>query len=286
MKDIMSLLFETDAFRVCEENKPFWYTSGKIGPYFVNTHFLYGSEKEANQLLDFINKQLEEEEKINIPKNIFDEVLKQYNQNQIFKDVVDALTDYIKQEINVSEIDYISGGERRDWLFSNLVAYLIDKPHISLFKDMSSVVSDSKFEINEVIQKIDGKNVLHIADLVNQASSYTRYIDIIGKLGGQIKWSAAVVDRMQGGTERLQEWNIKPLSLFKIDKSLFEKAQELNIITEEQKQMLNAFVDNPDESMRTFLKQHPEFLKDALNADEKSAERAKKCIESNLYDLK
>lgn len=35
MSDIMSYLFETKAIRFCEENKPFWYTSGKIGPYFI-----------------------------------------------------------------------------------------------------------------------------------------------------------------------------------------------------------------------------------------------------------
>ena len=55
MKDLMSLLFDTNAFKICAENKPFWYTSGKIGPYFVNTHFLYGSENDANELLDYIN---------------------------------------------------------------------------------------------------------------------------------------------------------------------------------------------------------------------------------------
>ena len=43
----MSLLFETNAFRVCEENKPFWYTSGKIGPYFINADYLYGSEENT-----------------------------------------------------------------------------------------------------------------------------------------------------------------------------------------------------------------------------------------------
>ena len=27
MNDLTSYLFKTNAFRVCEENKPFWYTS-------------------------------------------------------------------------------------------------------------------------------------------------------------------------------------------------------------------------------------------------------------------
>ena len=47
MSNLVSYLFQTNAFKVCPDNKPFWYTSGKIGPYFINTHFLYGSEKEA-----------------------------------------------------------------------------------------------------------------------------------------------------------------------------------------------------------------------------------------------
>ena len=47
MSDIISYLFETNAIRFCEENKPFWYTSGKIGPYFINTHFVYGNEDDA-----------------------------------------------------------------------------------------------------------------------------------------------------------------------------------------------------------------------------------------------
>ena len=56
MSDLTSYLFETNAIRFCEENKPFWYTSGKIGPYFINTHFVYGSEKDAVELLITNNK--------------------------------------------------------------------------------------------------------------------------------------------------------------------------------------------------------------------------------------
>ena len=39
---IVSWLFETDAVRVCPEGQPFWYTSGKLGPFYINTQFLYG----------------------------------------------------------------------------------------------------------------------------------------------------------------------------------------------------------------------------------------------------
>ena len=51
--NVMNYLFETNAFKIAPENKPFWYTSGKIGPFFINAQFLYGSENDSKELLDF-----------------------------------------------------------------------------------------------------------------------------------------------------------------------------------------------------------------------------------------
>jgi len=56
---LIKWLFDTNAIRVCPKDKPFWYTSGTIGPYYINTHFLYGSEEKANKLLEFIDKEKE-----------------------------------------------------------------------------------------------------------------------------------------------------------------------------------------------------------------------------------
>ena len=98
-------------------------------------------------------------------------------------------------------------------------------------------------------------------------------------------WSCVVVDRMQGGTEKIKEKGILPLSLVQVDKSLFAKAEEMKFINKAQKEMLNNFFDNPDETMRNFLTLHPEFIKQSLNADEKTAKRAKLLVENNLYNL-
>lgn len=54
MNEVVSYLFKTNAIRFCEENEPFWYTSGKIGLYFINTHFVYGNEEDAVKLLSYI----------------------------------------------------------------------------------------------------------------------------------------------------------------------------------------------------------------------------------------
>lgn len=284
MSDIMSYLFETKAVKFCEENKPFWYTSGKIGPYFINTHFVYGSEKDATELLSFIDECLAD--KKTLPEKVFKKVLKQYEENEIYHNVIDAMKNYIEKNIDVSEIDYISGGERRDWFFSNILSYLLDKPHISIYKDLSSVISDSKFENSETVNTIDNKKVLHVADLVTVASSYIRaWIPAIKNIGGQMCWSCVVVDRMQGGKEKIEAQGVKAFSLVNVDNTLFETAYKNGIINENQLTMLKKFFENPDETMKQFLINHPEFLENSLNADEKTAKRAKLLVDGNLYGL-
>ena len=284
MSDIMSYLFKTNAIRFCEENKPFWYTSGKIGPYFINTHFVYGSEKEATTLLSFIDESLSN--KLTLPEKVFKKVLKQYEENEVYHNVIESMKQYILENINIQDVDYISGGERRDWFFSNILAYLLDKPHISIYKDLSTVVSDSKFENTLELKDITGKKVLHIADLVTVASSYLRaWIPAIKNLGGKLAWSCVVVDRMQGGRKKLEENGVKFLSLVNVDNTLFETANKNGIINENQLEMLKNYFKNPDETMKQFLINHPEFLENSLKADEKTIKRAKLLIDGNLYGL-
>ena len=284
MIDIMSYLFKTNAIRFCEENKPFWYTSGKIGPYFINTHFVYGSEKDATSLLAFIDDSLSN--KLTLPGKVFKKVLKQYEENEIYHNVIESMKKYILENINIQDVDYISGGERRDWFFSNILAYLLNKPHISIYKDLYTVVSDSKLENTIVLKDITGKKVLHIADLVTVASSYLRaWIPAIENLGGNLAYSCVVVDRMQGGKQKLEENGIKFLSLVNVDNTLFETANKNGIINNNQLEMLKNYFKNPDETMKKFLTNHPEFIENSLKADEKTAKRAKLLIDGNLYGL-
>ena len=287
MNDLMSLLFKTDAFKVCKENEPFWLTSGTISPYFSNTHFLYGSEKSAQEFLDFIDVQLETVPKDLIPANLFEQLLKQYETNDIYKTVIDTLKEFIEKKIDLNIIDYISGGERRDWFFSILIAYLLGKPHITIYKDLTTVVNTCDFEESTPVEKLPGKRVLHIADLITMASSYLKFwIPAIKNLEANIVTSISVVNRLQGGDQVLNNLGIRSLSLLQIDETLFEKAKELGVINEAQFKMLQEFAKEPFESMRNFLIAHPEFLENSLNSSNaKTVKRAKVCQEQNLYKL-
>lgn len=282
--NLFGFLFKTNAVNICPENSPFWYTSGKIGPYYINAEFLYGSKQDSEDLLNCINAEKNNE--LELPKKVFEKVQKQYDENEIYRHVINEMKSKIEDNIDINEIDYISGGERRDWFFSYMIAKLLKKPHITIYKNLNAVVSDSNFEDTKTVEKIEGKRVLHIVDMINTSSSYTRaWIPVIEKLGAKIKWSMSCVDRMQGGAKVLEDNGIKCMSIVQVDKNLFDKALELKVINEEQYNMVNEYIKNPDETMRKFLIRHPEFLKNALSSDEKTAGRAKMCIEQNLYNL-
>ena len=284
MSNIMSYLFETKAIKFCEENKPFFLTSGMISPYFVNTHFLFGSEKEATEFLSYIDTLLED--RISLPKKVFDKVLVQYQNNSIFKYTIDTMIKSITDSVDLTQIDYISGGERRDWYFSNMIAYLLKKPHLTLFKDMEAFVSPYDFSSTEKITDLTGKKALNASDLVTAASNYVRsWLPAIRNLNGELAWTCYVVDRKQGGTETLIKEGVQTIPLAFVDNSLFERAYELHVINSAQLEMLKKFYEDPYSTMKQFLINHPEFLENALHADEKTKKRAQLLIDGNLYGL-
>lgn len=284
MSNIISYLFETNAIKFCEEGKPFWYTSGKIGPYFINTHFVYGSEEKATEFLSSIDNALND--KNTLPEKIYKQVYNQYNTNNIYKNVIDEMKSFIETKIDINSIDYISGGERRDWFFSNILAHLLNKPHITIFKDLTTLVSDSNFENTHAVSLLENKNVLHVTDLITVASSFIRaWIPAIKELKATMCFALSVVDRMQGGKDYLKKEGVESFSLVNVDKSLFNKANELNIINKSQVKLLNDFFENPDETMRNFLIENPNFIDEALKSDEKTAKRAKLLLDGNLYNL-
>ena len=98
-------------------------------------------------------------------------------------------------------------------------------------------------------------------------------------------WSCVVVDRMQGGKDKIEAEGVKAYSLVNVDNTMFETAYKNNIINEKQLQMLKKFFENPDETMKQFLIEHPDFIGNALHSDEKTVKRAKLLVDNNLYGL-
>ena len=58
----------------------------------MNAQFLYGSEEDANNLLSFIDSELENSSRYELPKNVFEKTLEQYKENEIYKSKQQYLT--------------------------------------------------------------------------------------------------------------------------------------------------------------------------------------------------
>jgi len=276
----LSWLFETKALKISPASSPFWYTSGLIGPYYINTHFLCGGEEKANEILAFIDK-----ESNNIsafPTKLLEKLTEVYNNFPIFKDCIDALVVEAKNIPN-GLCDAISGGERRDWFFAPLVAQKLNKPIYYIYKSLE-IYDENGITVND----LNGKNVVNIADLLTVAHSFTRmWAPALAAKGGKLSWAMAVVDRMQGGKENIMGTGASGVStLFSIDQSLFDEALKLKYIDQGQYDLVSNYLTDPFIAMQNFLKTTPEFLENAKNSpDAKTRGRVEKLLGEDLYKL-
>lgn len=276
---IVSWLFETDAVRVCPEGQPFWYTSGKLGPFYINTQFLYGSEAAANRLLGVIEEACAGD-KLAFYDKVWADISAQLASCPIYAQLIDLLCEEAKK----MDADFISGGERRDYFFSMPVARKLGMGHLSIFKDLTSVYTDENgVSMDSAKANLAGKKSIHIADLITVASSYIRaWIPAVESLGAKIAYSLAVVDRDQGGAKILADAGCPLTTLVTIKPELFETAKALGRVNDKQLALVNAFIAAPDQFVTDFLNAHPDFLANEIAKGGKSAQRAELCIASGF----
>ena len=270
---MIELLFKTNAFKVSQSDRPFWYTSGKIGPFYINTHYLYGNGYEAEDLLNKIDNL--KNDKASLIQMLENEITKQYQENEVYRKAIDSMIVKLKESIDLNEVDYISGGERRDWFFSVIIAKLLNKKHIYLFKNDTPVLVDGDITL--------GRS-LHIADLITEGSSYERaWIPQLKEYNITMPYTLVCVDRKQGGDTLLKDMGVNVISMVNVDKTLFDRALNLNLINNSQYQMLCDYMEDPDGAMKRFIDTNYAFLENALKSDDKTIERAKLCIEKGFY---
>ena len=276
-------LFKTNAVRVAPEQTPFWYTSGRLGPFYINTHFIVKDEENAVRLLKNIESYIAED-KLTAPKKIFEDMLAMYETSDTFRNCIDELVNTAKE----FKFDYISGGERRDFFFSMLPAYILKVPHLTIYKDMSAVYTS--FDMTDPVEAgsadLNGKKALHIADLITEASSYERaWIPVIRGLGSDITDTIAVVDRHQNGRAVLEGLGVNMVTLTGINRELFEEAQDKGVINAQQKELVMSFLDSPEKYMDDFLKAHPDFITGQIELGGKAKERAELAISKGFAKI-
>jgi orotate phosphoribosyltransferase len=281
--DLLEALVKSEALRIAPPGEVFWYTSGTLGPYYVSTHYLFGGPEAAQGLLDFIDS---DSGTADFHEKLSARVGEQLEKDAAFRNVIESLVSNIQTREGADQIDWVSGGERRDWFFSLPVAMTMGLPHLYIYKDGSTFLADNG--PLTAIDEFTGRNTAHIADLVTEASSYARaWIPAIRNRGGQMLISANVIDRAQGGMDVIDDAGVDGIALLRVDETLFGDLLERGMIDGEQQAVLLDYLGDPAGAMKRFLQATPGFLEKALNSsDARKAERARLLVDQDPYGLK
>jgi orotate phosphoribosyltransferase len=282
-KHVVSWLIDTGAVRVCPEDRPFWYTSGKLGPLYINTHYLCGGKETASELLMDIEAEASRRP-LSLTRIIGDKLEALLHSDPRYAGVIARLIELAGES---GEFDCVSGGERRDWFFSMPVARALGLPHLSLFKNLSAVYTNAKGDSDRAERTaLHGKRLLHVADLVTEASSYLRaWIPTVEETDARIVATVVVVDRGQGGKQKLATAGVPLRALVTLAPALFDEAVGHGKLTPAQGEMARTFLADPDAFMRSFLRTHPSYLQEQIALGGKARELASRCIEMGYDQL-
>ena len=275
LKSDINWIFKTDALKIAPADAMFWYTSGRLGPYYINTHYLCGGEKTAIDILDFITA--EASDTVSFIPALNQKLTAVYEQHEIYRAVIDQMASLIKPCCTENNIKYVSGGQRRDWFFSPMIAKVLDLPHLYIYNDLH--VFDAA---GQHVSYINSENVINVADLLNTASSFTeKWQRAIRTLDSALVAAAAAVDRNEGGVENLKSSGIDHcINLFTINKEFFDAALKENLVNESQHRLLTNYLEDPKQAMDTWLQENPDYVQQCLESDQpKTRERAQKFLD-------
>jgi orotate phosphoribosyltransferase len=169
----------------------FPYTSGEVGPYYIQSIVV-----EAD--------------------------------GAAYRRSIDALCELIVEVVGADGFDAVSGGESRDWDFSNPVAAMLEKPHIKIYKDGRTIGASP-----------EGRRVVHVADLNNQGSSMRDiWAPVLRGVGARIVHAVFFVERLEDGVEVLAELGIPSSAVVPLDSAAWGYLREIGYISRQMYESL------------------------------------------------
>lgn len=278
---LAEMLYERNAVALWDQinGPPYWYAANVPGPLYVNTEKIIG-EINASNLLDTIDDILSADptSEGRSPR-IRHVIMEEFDNNIQYQKVISTLLKII-DKVDLARIRAISGGERRDWLFSIPIAGLIGMDHFYLYKSGSYYLS-----ADQHISSPSSKSLLHIADLIHNASSYFDcWLPTTLHAGFRIIATCAVLSRGSNGLMRLRSKGISAEVLQTIDDAYFEQLSQRSIINKARSKELEIyFRSNKYWFIKYLMKDISVFLDEKL--DQKSRLRMSKFFESDPWNI-
>jgi len=131
---------------------------------------------------------------------------------EIFSKTVDVFVEALKNMVGTKNIDAIGGIPTAGLTFATAVAYDLKKPLIYVRKEARKHGALKKVE--GLLQP--GWRVTILDDLITTGNSILKTAKAIKSEGGIVENALVLIDRMEGGKERLATFQIKLKTLAKI----------------------------------------------------------------------
>lgn len=235
----LDALVRNNGFEFSDTFKP--YTSGQIGPYYVESTVVENSGRDYRKACQDIAR--------------------------LVKSYASVPWDFV-----------ISGGESRDWDFSNPITVMLGRPHFKIYKDGRT----------KGARDITGKTVVHIADLNNEGSSpRDLWVPAIHKAGGNIEHIFFYVDRMEEGVQVMKDLGLQSHAVVPLDEHAWDYLQKQGVISKELYHSLRERMEDKDAWARAMLRSDAGYktFRD-LFIDPKTVSKARKILDKGYPDMK
>lgn len=274
---LLKRIHETGAVQIWNHEKGpvFWYAASVPGPFYVNTELVIGRELSQKLLVEITNIVATYKDPGLRAAKLNELIVPAWQNNESYQQVIQAMVDKAAQEFEKGAYTAISGGERRDWLFSIPFAAVTGLPHLYLFKDGTSTPALA-----------ENTMVLHVADLINNAASYfDLWLPILQRNKYHCAGTICVNTRGENGLNRLKAAHVKTVALNAINLEFFAKSLSNGLITQNVHDEVAKYLDNQTEWARTYLMGNPDlFSVDTI--EPKSFPRMQSFFENDPWQLK
>ncbi len=255
----------------------FWYAASVPGPFYVNTELVIGKDLSASLLKQITTIVAETKGAAERAQKLETLIMDAFNADETYRNIIETMVAKTTESFSSDSFSLLSGGERRDWLFSIPMAKLMGLRHVYLFKN-GDFYCEKPLAMGEV--------ALHVADLINNAASYfDAWLPILEKAGLACVGTVSVNVRGRVGTDRLKANGQKVVTLNTIDTGFFEQSQADGLIDAGTLEEIRLFFKGAQEWASAYLMDHPELF-NASGIDAKSFERLESFFTKDPWGLK
>ncbi|MDD3029048.1 MAG: hypothetical protein PHS57_02020 [Alphaproteobacteria bacterium] len=277
--DLLKLILETQALSIWDHEKGpvFWYAANVPGPFYVNTEKLIGpeiAERMLREITGIVAGTVDAQARAEQLENA---ILEAFKVSPLWQKLIETLLDAARKEFAEKGCSLISGGERRDWLFSVPFAQKAELPHLYLFKNKETYC----------VQPVKPDQlVLHVSDLINNAASFfDLWQPTLEAAKLRCLGNVCVNVRGANGLKRLEAAGQKVVSLMTIDTAFFQKLHAADLITRDVFEEIAVFLASSQDWAAKYLFVKPDLF-DVEGCDKKDFERLAAFISNDPWGMR